>query len=92
MILKSFCDGDLSVKLELSIDFDEEEIRLEVMRGDMTSGTGDGISFDASEFGAALEYFSACVNGDVDAISSFDATCDRILLSLPSEEDHDTNE
>lgn len=73
MVLKSFCDGDLSVKLELSIDFDEEEISLEVMRDDMTSGTGEGISFDASEFGAALEYFSACVNGDVDVISSFDA-------------------
>lgn len=73
MILKSFCDGDLSVKLELSIDFDEEEIRLEVMRDDMNSGTGEGISFDASEFGAALKYFNACVNGDVDVISAFDA-------------------
>lgn len=92
MILKSFCDGDLSVKLELSIDFDEEEIRLEVMRDDMISGTGEGISFDASDFGAALEYFSACVNGDVGVISSFDATCDRNFLSLTSEEDHDTNE
>ena len=77
MILKSFCDGDLSVKLELSIDFDEEEIRLEVMRDDITSGIGEGISFDASEFGDALKYFNACVNGDVDVISSFDATCDR---------------
>lgn len=86
MILKSFCDGDLSVKLELSIDFDEEEIRLEVMRTDMTSGIGEGISFDASDFGDALEYFNACVNGDVDAISSFDADCD--LLSLISEEDN----
>jgi hypothetical protein len=86
MILKSFCDGDLSVKLELLIDFDEEEIRLEVMRDDMTSGTGEGISFDASEFGAALEYFNACVNGDVDVISSFDADC--YSTSLTSEEDN----
>lgn len=86
MILKSFCDGDLSVKLELSIDFDEEEIMLEVMRDDMTSGTGEGISFDASEFGAALEYFNACVNGDVDVISSFDADC--YSTSLTSEEDN----
>lgn len=86
MVLKSFCDGDLSVKLELSIDFDEEEIRLEVMRDDMTSGTGEGISFDASEFGAALEYFNACVNGDVDVISSFDADC--YSTSLTYEEDN----
>lgn len=86
MVLKSFCDGDLSVKLELSIDFDEEEIRLEVMRYDMTSRTGEGISFDASEFGAALEYFNACVNGDVDVISSFDADC--YSTSLTSEEDN----
>lgn len=75
MILKSFCDGDLSVKLELSIDFAEEEIRLEVMRTDMVSGTGEGISFDASEFGDALEYFNACVDGDAYVISSFEATC-----------------
>ncbi len=86
MILKSFCDGDSSVKLELSIDFDEAEIRLEVMRNDMTSGTGEGISFDASEFGAALEYFNACVNGDVDVISSFDADC--YSTSLKSEVDN----
>lgn len=64
MILKSFCDGDLSVKLELSIDFDEEEIMLEVMRTDIISGTNECTSFDASNFGRALEYFSACVNGD----------------------------
>ena len=64
MILKSFCDGDLSVKLELFIDFDEEKINLEVMRTDMISGTNEGTSFDASNFGHALEYFSACVNGD----------------------------
>lgn len=75
MILKSFCDGDLSVKLELSIDFAEEEIRLEVMRDDMVSGTGEGISFDAADFGDALKYFNACVSGDADVISSFDATC-----------------
>ena len=75
MILKSFCDGDLSVKLELLIDFDEEEIRLEVMRTDMISDIGEGISFDASEFGSALKYFNACVNGDDDVISSFDAEC-----------------
>ena len=64
MILKSFCDGDLSVKLELSIDFDEEKINLEVMRTDMISGNNEGASFDASNFGRALEYFSAWVNGD----------------------------
>lgn len=75
MVLKSFCDGDLSVKLELSIDFDEKEIRLEVMRTDMVSGIGEGISFDASDFGDALKYFNACVSGDADVISSFDATC-----------------
>ena len=86
MILKSFCDGDLSVKLELLIDFDEEEIRLGVMRTDMISGIGEGISFDASDFGDALKYFNACVSGDVDVISSFDDNC--YSTSLTSEEDN----
>lgn len=63
MILKSVCDGDTSVRLELSIDFEEKEIRLEVITDDLKSGSGSGISFDSSEFSDALRYYDSCVAG-----------------------------
>lgn len=63
MILKSFCDGVISVTLKLNIDFDEKEICLEVMRNDLSIGRGDGRSFDASEFADALKYYDMIVEG-----------------------------
>ena len=61
MILKSFCDGEVCVRLSLSINYDEKEIRLEVTTDDISAGRGSGISFDASEFEDALIYYDSCV-------------------------------
>ena len=65
LILKSFCDGETSVRINLDIDFNEGEIRVEVMRNDLRTGIGDGISFDASEFSDALKYYDMLIkDGD----------------------------
>ena len=63
MILKSFCDGVVSVTLKLNIDFNEKEIRLEVTSEDLSVGRGDSVSFDASEFADALKYYDTVVEG-----------------------------
>lgn len=65
MILKSFCDGETSVSINLDIDFNEGEISVEVMRNDLRTGVGEGISFDASEFSDALKYYDMLIkDGD----------------------------